>query len=55
MKKIFITCLIAGVLTSCLDDKGNYTYTELNEVKIEGLEKPVNDISEKEEAPKEDY
>ena len=38
MKKIFITCLIAGVLTSCLDDKGNYTYTELNEVKIEGLE-----------------
>ena len=26
-----------------------------NGIKIEGLEKPVNDISEKEEAPEEDY
>ena len=38
MKKIFIACLMAGALTSCLDDEGNYTYTELNEIKIEGLE-----------------
>ena len=28
---------------------------EKNGIKIEGLEKPVNDISEKEEAPEEEY
>ena len=26
-----------------------------NNIKIEGLERPVNDISEKEEAPEEEY
>ena len=32
-----------------------WDYSEKNNVKIEGLEKPVNDISEKEEAPQEEY
>ena len=32
-----------------------WDYAEKNGIKIEGLEKPVNDISEKEEAPEEDY
>ena len=32
-----------------------WDYAEKNGIKIEGLEKPVNDISEKEEAPAEDY
>ena len=33
----------------------HWDYAEKNGIKIEGLEKPVNDISEKEEAPEEDY
>ena len=32
-----------------------WDYAEKNGIKIEGLEKPVNDISEKEEAPEVDY
>ena len=32
-----------------------WDYSEKNGIKIEGLERPVNDISEKEEAPEEDY
>ena len=32
-----------------------WDYAEKNGIKIEGLEKPGNDISEKEEAPEEDY
>ena len=32
-----------------------WDYAEKNGIKIEGLEKPVNDISEKEEAPEEEY
>lgn len=32
-----------------------WDYSEKNNVKIEGLEKTVNDISEKEEAPQEEY
>ena len=32
-----------------------WDYSEKNNVQIEGLEKPVNDISEKEEAPQEEY
>ena len=32
-----------------------WDYAEKNGIKIDGLEKPVNDISEKEEAPEEDY
>ena len=32
-----------------------WDYAEKNGIKIEGLERPVNDISEKEEAPEEDY
>ena len=32
-----------------------WDYAEKNGIKIEGLEQPVNDISEKEEAPEEDY
>ena len=30
-------------------------YAEKHGITIEGLEKPVNDIGEKEEAPEEDY
>ena len=32
-----------------------WDYAEKNGIKIEGLERPVNDISEKEEAPEEEY
>ena len=32
-----------------------WDYAEKHHIKIEGLERPVNDISEKEEAPEEDY
>lgn len=32
-----------------------WDYAEKNDIKIDGLEKPVNDISEKEEEPQEDY
>ena len=32
-----------------------WDYAEKHGIKIEGLEKPVNDISEKEEAPEEEY
>ena len=32
-----------------------WDYAEKHNIKIEGLEKPVNDISEKEEAPEEEY
>ena len=31
------------------------SYAEKHGITIEGLEKPVNDIGEKEEAPEEDY
>ena len=32
-----------------------WDYAKKNDIKIDGLEKPVNDISEKEEEPQEDY
>ena len=32
-----------------------WDYAEKHNIKIEGLERPVNDISEKEEAPEEEY
>ena len=32
-----------------------WDYAEKNNIKIEGLERPVNDIAEKEEAPEETY
>jgi nitrogen fixation NifU-like protein len=32
-----------------------WDYAEKHDIKIEGLEKPVNDIGEKEEAPVEEY
>ena len=32
-----------------------WDYAEKHHIKIEGLERPVNDISEKEEAPEEEY
>ena len=40
---------------SLLAEEAIWDYAEKNGIKIEGLEKPVNDISEKEEAPEEDY
>lgn len=38
MKKFFILFLMATSLASCVEDEGNYTYTEVNEITIEGLE-----------------
>ena len=32
-----------------------WDYAEKHNIRIEGLERPVNDISEKEEAPEEEY
>lgn len=42
MKKIFILLTIAFGFISCVEDEGNYSYTELNEITIEGLEESYN-------------
>ncbi|MCQ2111958.1 MAG: PKD-like family lipoprotein [Bacteroidaceae bacterium] len=40
MKKILLICMAAGalLLASCVKDDGNYDYTELPEITVEGLE-----------------
>lgn len=38
MKKSLILFLMAVGFSSCVKDEGNYTYTEVNEITIEGLE-----------------
>ena len=38
MKKLLILLMTATGLFSCVEDEGNYTYTEVNQVTIEGLE-----------------
>lgn len=42
MKKILILLLSATCFFSCVEDEGNYTYTDINQVKIEGLEESYN-------------
>lgn len=42
MKKLLILLMTATGLFSCVEDEGNYTYTEVNEVTIEGLEESYN-------------
>lgn len=42
MKKLLILLLTATGLFSCVEDEGNYTYTKVNEVTIEGLEESYN-------------
>ena len=43
LRKIYnlsIVCwLMAALLTSCFDDKGNYDYQNINEVTIEGIDR----------------
>ena len=51
---------VPGQLWSRLQQQTDMTayardYAEKHNIKIEGLERPVNDISEKEEAPEEEY
>ena len=37
--KLYILPLaIAGIMSACVEDEGSYTYTEVNEIKIEGIE-----------------
>ena len=48
--KVHCSCLAEEALHAALWD-----YAEKNGIVIEGLEKPVNDISEHEEVPEEDY
>ncbi len=48
--KVHCSCLAEEALHAALWD-----YAEKNGIVIEGLEKPVNDISEHEEVPAEDY
>ena len=42
MKKAFIILLASLGFVSCVEDEGNYTYTELNQITIEGLEESYN-------------
>jgi len=42
MKKTIILLLTSLGLFSCVEDEGNYTYTSLNEITIEGLESSYN-------------
>ena len=42
MKKLLILLLTATGLFSCVEDEGNYTYSEVNQVTIEGLEESYN-------------
>ena len=42
MKKAFIILLASLGFVSCVEDEGNYTYTELNQITIEGLESSYN-------------
>ena len=42
MKKLFILILAVTCLSSCVEDEGNYTYTAVNEITIEGLEEAYN-------------
>lgn len=42
MKKAFIILLASLGFVSCVKDEGNYTYTELNQITIEGLEESYN-------------
>lgn len=42
MKKLLIISLISAGLAACVEDEGNYDYTTLNQVKIEGLEDSYN-------------
>lgn len=42
MKKAFIILLASLGFVSCVEDEGNYTYTELNQITIEGLEASYN-------------
>lgn len=45
MKKIYILPLLALGLASCVEDEGNYNYTDLNEVTIGGVEESYSVMS----------
>lgn len=46
MKKTLILLSMITCLSSCVKDEGNYTYTEVNKVTIEGLEESYNVIKD---------
>ena len=50
MKKTLILLSMITCLSSCVKDEGNYTYTEVNKVTIEGLEESYNVIKDVDEA-----
>lgn len=37
IKNIIISCFVAGSLYSCYEDLGNYTYHDINEIKVSGI------------------
>ena len=37
IKSLFLLVAIAGGISACADDKGNYNYHDIPEVKIEGI------------------
>ena len=43
--KILSIYLFVVLVSACYDDKGNYDYHEISEVKIEGLEESFSKIS----------
>ena len=45
-KYILPVVAIALAATSCVEDKGNYEYTELNEVSIDEVEERYNVLSQ---------
>ncbi|MDE6090616.1 MAG: hypothetical protein K2G41_07915 [Duncaniella sp.] len=46
MKKIYMLPLLALCLSACVDDEGNYKYSDLNEVTIENFESRYSAISQ---------
>lgn len=39
MIKYFLISILASVVIACYEDKGNYDYREINEVRISGIDK----------------
>lgn len=46
MKKTYILPLFALCLAACVDDEGNYNYTDLNEISIDNLEESYSVLSQ---------
>ena len=44
MKHIIYLLLVVGLFSSCFDDKGNYDYTDINEVTISGFSENIYSV-----------